>query len=100
MPTARKSPPCPLRRTAQPRAGLTLIELLVVLIIVAILTAVTIPVIKPAMDTRKVREATRLVSTMLGAAQTRAVTTGRPAGVWFERFTDTRPPAPNGPGAG
>lgn len=71
------------RRT---RRGLTLTELLVVVSIVVLLAAVLLPMIQPIMRGRKVREASRQVNVMLAAAQARAVESGKPAGIWLERF--------------
>jgi type II secretory pathway pseudopilin PulG len=67
------------------RRGITLLELLVVMLIVLMVTAAAIPVIAPAMQNRQMREATRLVTSFMGAAKARAVQTGRPVGVVIER---------------
>jgi len=66
------------------RRGLTLLELLVVLFIVSILMAAAIPVLRPRMQTRALREASRSVSTALGMARTKAMQTGNYWGVMFE----------------
>ena len=67
------------------RHALTLTELLVVVAIVVILAAILLPMIRPALSGQKVREASRQLSVFLTAAQARAVSTGKPAGVWIER---------------
>ncbi len=72
-----------VRRAAR---GITLLELLVVMLIILMVTAAAIPIIAPAMQNRQMREATRLVTSFLGAAKARAVQTGRPVGVVIERF--------------
>ena len=76
------------------RQGLTLVELLVVVVILSLVTAATIPLMQPATAERRIREASRMVATVLANAQARALTTGRPVGVWFQRLsnqsTDTR----------
>ncbi|MEX0865916.1 MAG: prepilin-type N-terminal cleavage/methylation domain-containing protein [Pirellulales bacterium] len=64
--------------------GVTLIELLIVVFILSLLMAAAIPVVRPAMETSTLREATRSVATMLGTAKARAQETGRPHGVLFE----------------
>ncbi len=66
------------------RSAFTLMELMVVIVIVVILTSSMIPIMSSASDARRCREGARLVSTMLSAAQTRAVANGRSAGVLFQ----------------
>lgn len=68
----------------RPRHGLTLIELLVVVIIILAVSAAIVPVIAPTAAGRRQREAARTVSTMLSSAKSRAIETGRPAGVWLQ----------------
>jgi type II secretory pathway pseudopilin PulG len=64
----------------------TLIELLIVLSIIIMVTAAAIPIMAPALQNRRMREASRLVSTYISGARARAIETGRPVGVMFERF--------------
>jgi len=66
--------------------GVTLIELLVVIAILMLITASAIPIVAPSIQQRRVREATRLVSSYLAAARSRAIESGRPVGVIFERY--------------
>lgn len=68
------------------RSALTLVELLVVIVIMLILTSVAIPIIAPNGEQRKIREAARLVNGFLGSARAKAMETGRPVGVRFERL--------------
>jgi prepilin-type N-terminal cleavage/methylation domain-containing protein len=68
------------------RRGLTLVELLVVLIILTTLVATVIPVMVPAVETRRIREAARGTSTFIAKARARAIATGRPAGLWLQRL--------------
>ncbi|MCH8923105.1 MAG: prepilin-type N-terminal cleavage/methylation domain-containing protein [Planctomycetes bacterium] len=68
------------------RAGLTLIELMVVITIIVILVAGSLPVLIPALEQRRTREAARLVHTACGRAQSQAVANGRPAGVLIQRM--------------
>jgi prepilin-type N-terminal cleavage/methylation domain-containing protein len=68
------------------RRGFTLVELLMVIIILSIVTVATIPLVRPALDTRKIREAARMLSALITEAQTRAAETGRPVGIWIERI--------------
>lgn len=74
------------RRLPAPRRGVTLIELMVVLTIMLMVTAAAIPIMIPAMQNRRMREASRLVSSYISGARARAIETGRPVGVMFERF--------------
>lgn len=73
-----------------PRSGLTLVELLVVLGIMLTLTVIAAPALRPAIEGRRAREAARGLSVYLGGARARAMETGRPAGVIFERFSTAR----------
>lgn len=73
------------RRRNPSRCGVTLVELLVVISIMMLLTVVAIPALRPAMESRQVRETTRGVSSYFSAAQIRAVETGRPCGVMLVR---------------
>jgi prepilin-type N-terminal cleavage/methylation domain-containing protein len=68
------------------RAGVTLLELLIVMTIMLMVTAAAIPVMMPAMQNRRMREASRLTSSFISGARARAIETGRPAGVMLERF--------------
>ena len=65
--------------------GMTLIELLVIIMILVSLLALALPQVRPAMESRKLREAARLVNAYTLGAQARAAETGRPAGLWLER---------------
>jgi prepilin-type N-terminal cleavage/methylation domain-containing protein len=71
------------------RRGLTLLELLVVVFILSILLAVSIPIFRVPAEEKAIREAARSVSAALGMARTRALETGRPYGVRFERLGGT-----------
>jgi prepilin-type N-terminal cleavage/methylation domain-containing protein len=70
------------------RLGLTLIELLVVMVILTIITAASIPLLTTGVEQRRVREAARLVSSYISSAKTRAIETGRPAGVMVQCFNN------------
>jgi len=74
------------------RRGITLIELLVVMSIMMLLAVVAVPMMRPAMESRQVRETARAVNVFLGAVRNRAIESGRPAGVLIERL---RFPNPN-----
>lgn len=71
------------------RRGFTLVELLVVILIVGILAGIALPVILPTLDTRRLREASRTVTSYLNGARDTAMRNGRPVGVMFERFSVT-----------
>ncbi|MEM1305265.1 MAG: prepilin-type N-terminal cleavage/methylation domain-containing protein, partial [Planctomycetota bacterium] len=76
---------------------MTLIELLVVMAILSILVSSAIPVLSPAGDERRIREASRGVNAFLAGAQTRAIETGRPFGVMLRKLSqDTDRDADNG----
>ena len=68
------------------RSGVTLLELLVVILILLMITAAAIPLIAPALDNRRMREASRLASTFISGARSRAIQTGRETGVQLLRF--------------
>jgi prepilin-type N-terminal cleavage/methylation domain-containing protein len=76
------------------RSGLTLVELLVVIVILTMVTAATIPLMAPVTGERKVRESARVLSSLLAQAQSRALATGRPAGVWIQRLETPAPGQP------
>ncbi len=65
--------------------GVTLIELLVVISIIMILTVVVLPTMKPAAESRRIREAARVVNVFLGTARNQSIATGKPCGVMFQR---------------
>jgi prepilin-type N-terminal cleavage/methylation domain-containing protein len=75
------------------RRGVTLLELLVVVSIMMMLAAYALPKLAPMAKQRKIREAARSVSVFLSRAKSRAIETGRPCGVVFQRFSDD----PNSP---
>jgi type II secretory pathway pseudopilin PulG len=68
------------------RAALTLIELLVVIIILTTVVAAAIPILSPANDSRRIREAGRGLNTFITGAQARAVSLGRPFGIALKRL--------------
>ena len=74
-------------RTSRTPRGLTLMELLVTIMIMGIMIAVAVPVIRPPVDARSVKEAARMVSTALTSARTKAIETGRSYGIQFEPFS-------------
>lgn len=81
-----------MMRRFQPRgmrSGVTLIELLVVGTLMLTLAAVSVPAIKPMMESQMTASAASTVSTYLNRARARAMTTGRPCGVTFELFDGT-----------
>ncbi|MEO2020271.1 MAG: type II secretion system protein [Pirellulaceae bacterium] len=71
------------------RAGFTLIELLAVMAVLAILLSVAIPVIRPALKDRKLRETSRLLNAYVAGVQARAAELGRPVGVILVRGSST-----------
>jgi prepilin-type N-terminal cleavage/methylation domain-containing protein len=73
-----------LRIHRRDRQGLTLIELLVTVMILLMITAIAIPIVAPSGDERRTRESSRLVTSYLQGARTRAIQTGRPFGVMIE----------------
>ncbi len=68
------------------RRGLTLIELLIVIGVLVALVAVAAPNLRPAVESRRMREAARQVSTYFSSARSRAIELNRPCGVMIERF--------------
>ena len=67
------------------RSGFTLIELLAVIAVLVILLSVAIPVIRPALKDRKLRETSRLLNAYVAGVQARAAALGRPVGVILVR---------------
>jgi prepilin-type N-terminal cleavage/methylation domain-containing protein len=72
---------------SRPRRGMTLIELLVVIIIITTLVAAVIPLLSPANDDRRLREATRGLNTYITGAQARAASSHRPFGIAIKRLS-------------
>ena len=73
------------------RKGLTLTELLIVVAIVVLLAGVTVPMMRPVLKGRNVREAARIVNVAFASAKARAVEKQRPAGIWLERAEHADP---------
>lgn len=73
--------PAPARRRAA-----TLLELLVVTTIILLVTAISIRTVMPAIDSRQIREGARQLNVFINSARNRAMTTGRPMGVWIDRL--------------
>lgn len=75
-----------IRAKTVPSRGVTLLELLIVMAIMVMVTAAAIPIMLPAVQNRRMREASRLVSSYISGARSRAIETGRPVGVMVERL--------------
>ena len=71
------------------RHGLTLTELLVVGTIILAVTAISIPVVKPMMESQLTKNGANMVATALNRARNRAVANGRACGVRFEYWPGT-----------
>jgi prepilin-type N-terminal cleavage/methylation domain-containing protein len=84
--------PQPSTLNPQPSRGITLIELLVVIAIMTMVAAIAIPRMRPMMENRNVRESARGINVFLSQARVRAMETGLPCGVLFERATDLNQP--------
>lgn len=68
--------------------GFTLVELLVVIVLISTLVATAIPVLAPAGDERRLREASRNLNAYIQGAQARAIQTGRPFGIALRRLSE------------
>ncbi len=79
----RRSPPSAFRL---PPSGFTLVEMLVVITIMMILVAAAATMMQPGTESRRTREAARMVNVYLSSARNRAMETGRPCGVIFRNF--------------
>ena len=77
-----------LRSQVVPRFGMTLIELMVVTTIILMLVAISVPVVRPMLASRKQSDAAATLEVFLNQSKIRALETGRPCGVRFERYTD------------
>jgi prepilin-type N-terminal cleavage/methylation domain-containing protein len=66
--------------------GFTLVELLVVIAIIVTVSAIVVPLLTPVLDSRRIRESARIVSTQFASAQSEAMAKGRSVGVWIERL--------------
>ena len=71
--------------TRKKRRGFTLIELLVVVFIVLAVSALSVAMVVPSIEERRVREASLSVTSFLNGVRAEAIRTGRPVGVWIER---------------
>ena len=71
----------------RPSRGLTLIELLVTIVIMVTVLAGVLPMVSPNNNARKIREASRQLSSLMAQAQAQAARDGRPYGVAFQEFT-------------
>ena len=71
------------------RNGLTLTELLVVGTIILAVTALSIPVVKPMMESQLTKNGANMLATALTRARNRARVTGRSCGLRFEYWLGT-----------
>jgi prepilin-type N-terminal cleavage/methylation domain-containing protein len=72
----------PISRSAS-RSGFTLIEMMIVIGIMLMLVTAAATMIRPASESRRIREAARSINVYLSSARNRAMETGRPCGVTF-----------------
>ena len=68
--------------------ALTLVELLVTISIMALVVAISLPMVKPMMESNKTKSGADIVADFLAQARNRAIEEGRPVGVTFERILD------------
>jgi prepilin-type N-terminal cleavage/methylation domain-containing protein len=80
--------PLPIRHS---RPGLTLIELLVTIVIMVTVLAGALPLLSPNNNSRKLREASRQLNSLLAQAQAQAARDGRPVGVAFRESGASAP---------
>ena len=82
------NPQSPVPRPPSPatRSGFTLIELLIVISIMLVLAASVATMMPSGTDSRRVREAARVVNVYLSSARNHAMEIGRPCGVTFRNF--------------
>lgn len=73
-----------VKRRRSLRNGLTLIELLVAVFITLLITAIAIPVMTPSVEGRLGRETSRVITSHLQGARTRAIQSKRYFGVMIE----------------
>ncbi len=69
------------------RRGMTLVELLVVVTILIVLMGVALPLMRPALEENRIREASRQLNALVQTAKMKAAETGRDYGLWIERST-------------
>lgn len=67
------------------RYGITLVELLVVVGIMLLLLTLVVPRIQPDLDAERIRQGAQLLSSVFTQARLRAMESGRPAAIVFER---------------
>ena len=84
---AERGYPMPRTTDHGQRTALTLIELLVVIVILVTIVAAAIPIMSPANDDRRLREASRGLNTFITGAQTRAIAAKRPFGIALKRLS-------------
>ena len=80
---AHRQNPASSHQHPAPRRGLTLIELLVTIVIMVTVLAGVLPLVSPNNNSRKLREASRQLNSLLAQAQAQAARDGRPVGVAF-----------------
>ena len=86
-----RNPQSPAHRTARHLANaFTLIEMLIVITITMLLVAASLTTMRPALESRRTREAARAIEVYLSSARNRAMETGRPCGVMLYRFSRGR----------
>jgi len=64
--------------------GMTLVELLIVVAVMVILIGVALPVMRTAIESGRVRESARQLSTTIELVKAKAVESGLPVGLWIE----------------
>lgn len=88
---AHREQPASSHQHPAPRRGLTLIELLVTIVIMVTVLAGVLPLVSPNNNSRKLREASRQLNSLLAQAQAQAARDGRPVGVEFRESGTSAP---------